>query len=234
MGLLALAIAPGLAICLFIIYKDRYNAEPLKNLIISFLLGVLSAFPAVIFQILTTKPSEQLFADQSSAIYKAFFAFCIVGFSEEASKYIMVRFYAYRRKAFDEPLDGIVYTVMVGMGFATLENVLYVTEHGVATGVVRMFLSVPAHGTFAVLMGYFIGLAKFNPEKRLQYLVSGLFWAIVFHGAFDFFLFLNDVPLLSIGALVSFIIALRLSRKAINKHQETSRINHQNHFNNFN
>ena len=230
MGLLALAIAPGIAICLYIIYKDRYNTEPYKNLIISFLLGIASAIPAVIIQVFSNKPAELLFSNSNKLIYTAFFAFIVVALSEEFCKFFMLRVYAYRRKAFDEPLDGIVYSVMVGMGFATIENIGYVTQHGLVTGIVRMFLSVPAHGTFAVLMGYYVGLAKFNPGKSIYYQLSGLTWAVLFHGAFDFFLFLNDFPLLSIGAIVSFIIAVRLSRKAIRKHQQLSKMNHENVF----
>lgn len=232
MNLLVLAIAPGIAICLFIYYKDRYNTEPIKNLVISFLLGVLSAIPAVIIQLLLTKPTEKLFGE--GVIYTAFFSFFVVALSEEGSKFFMLRIYAYRRKAFDEPLDGIVYAVMVGMGFATIENIGYVMENGLATGLVRMFLSVPAHGTFAVLMGYYTGLAKFNLDKKRLYFFQALCWPVIFHGSFDFFIFLKDVPLLSIGALVSFIIALRFSRNAINKHQETSRVNHLNHYDSIN
>ena len=221
MELLALAVAPGIAICLYIYYKDRYNKEPLLNLVVSFLLGVVSALLAVIIQLILTKPTEKLF--NNTILYTAFYTFMVVALSEEGSKFIMLRWYAYRRKSFDEPLDGIVYAVMVGMGFATIENIGYVTEHGFATGIVRMFLSVPAHGTFAVLMGYYVGLAKFNEEKRSWYFLQAIFWPVLFHGTFDFFLFLNDVPLLFAGAIVSFIIAIRLSRNAIKKHQLLSK-----------
>jgi RsiW-degrading membrane proteinase PrsW (M82 family) len=221
MGLLALAIAPGLAICFYIFYKDRYNHEPFLNLFVSFVLGIVSAVPAILFQLLLTKPVERLLGE--TVLFTFIFSYFIVAFSEEFCKYFMLRFYAYRRKAYDEPLDGIVYAVMVGMGFATIENIGYVLQHGYATGIVRMFLSVPAHGTFAVLMGYYVGLAKFNPPQSLRYLVLGVFGAVFFHGTFDFFLFLKDIPLLAIGAIASFIVALRLSRKAISYHQDLSR-----------
>src|SRR5436853_481905 len=79
-------------------------------------------------------------------------AFVVIGFSEEGCKYIMLRFYADRNKAFNEPFDGIIYSVMVSMGFATLENIGYVLNYGFQTGLVRMFLSVPSHAAFAVLM----------------------------------------------------------------------------------
>ena len=229
MELLALAVAPGIAVCLYILYKDRYNQEPVKNLLISFLLGILSSVPALIVQLISTKPAEQLFGDANPVLSTAFFAFIVVALSEEFSKFIMLRLYAFPRKAFDEPLDGIVYSVMVGMGFATIENIGYVMQHGAATGIVRMFLSVPAHGTFAVLMGYYVGLAKFDASKRLWHFIQGIFWAVFFHGAFDFFLFIKETSYLWLGAIASFIVAIILSGKAIRKHQLISKMNNDGH-----
>lgn len=230
MLLLALSIAPGIAISLYIFLKDRFNREPHLNLLICFLLGCLSVLPAIIIQILTVKPVERLMGH--GIFYTAVFAYVIVGFSEEWSKYIMLRSYAFPRKSFDEPFDGIVYSVMIGMGFATVENILYVQQHGLGTAVVRMFLSVPAHATFAVLMGYFAGKAKFKPERRKFYLFTGIFWAAFFHGTYDFFLFLQgnstvnrylSDSLLFVGAVASFIFAVWLSKRAIKEHHDLSK-----------
>jgi protease PrsW len=221
MGLLALAIAPGIFICLFIYAKDSYNREPPLLLLWSFVLGMLSTIPAVIIQLATGDAPGQIGATAVGAT--AFFAYCIVGLSEEASKFFMLRVFLYKRKAFDDPFDGIIYAVMVGMGFATLENILYVMQHGYATGVLRMFLSVPAHGTFAVLMGYFTGLAKFNPAKRMLYFLLAVLLPVLFHGTFDFFLFLGQTVLHIAGAIASFLIALFLSFKAIRHKQQLSR-----------
>lgn len=230
MLLLALSIAPGIAISLYIFLKDRFNREPHLNLLICFLLGCLSVLPAILIQMLTVKPVEMLMG--GGILYTAVFAYVIVGFSEEWSKYIMLRSYAYPKKSFDEPFDGIVYSVMIGMGFATVENILYVREHGLGTAIVRMFLSVPAHATFAVLMGYFAGKAKFKPERRKFYLFTGIFWAAFFHGTYDFFLFLQgnstvnkylSDSLLFVGAVGSFIFAVWLSKKAIKEHHTLSK-----------
>lgn len=220
MGLLALSIAPGIAICLFIYLKDKYNREPLGMLIISFLLGMIGIFPAIIVQLLSGISLESL--TNKSIPEFAFFAFFVVALSEEMSKYVIVRFFAYRRKSFDEPFDGIIYTVMVGMGFATLENIGYVYEHGFSTGIVRMFLSVPAHATFAVLMGYHWGLAKFDIANRSKHLLLAIVLPVLFHGAFDFFLFTGNSLLHIAGALLSFYVAIRLSGKAIRKHRQLS------------
>lgn len=220
MHLLALAIAPGIAICIFIYLKDKYNKEPLGLLVASFFLGMLSTIPAIIFQLSNDISLEKLQGQKISVV--AHFAFLVVALSEEASKFVMVRFFAYKRKAFDEPYDGIIYSVMVGMGFATLENIGYVYQHGFATGVLRMFLSVPAHATFAILMGYHLGLAKFDTANKNRHYLLALLLPILFHGAFDFFLFIGNSSLYWLGAFVSFFVAIRLSRRAIKKHQELS------------
>jgi protease PrsW len=221
MGLLALAIAPGIFICFYIFAKDKYNREPLGLLAWAFVLGILSTIPAVVIQLATGDAPGKIASTTVGAT--AFFAYCIVGLSEEVSKFFMLRVFLYKRKAFDDPFDGIIYSVMVGMGFATLENVLYVMQHGYATGVLRMFLSVPAHGTFAVLMGYFTGLAKFNAGKRMLYLLLAVLLPVLFHGTFDFFLFLGQTVLHIGGAIASFFIALYLSFKAIRHKQQLSK-----------
>lgn len=230
MELIALAIAPGFAICLFIFHRDAYNREPKQNLFISFILGAAAIIPAIfIEQFFDNAPDNRI-----SAL--AIRAFLIVALTEELVKFSVLRLYAYPRKSFDEPLDGIVYGTMVSMGFATLENVFYVTNagqygQGYQVAFLRMFLSVPAHAAFGVLMGYYAGKAKFDPLRRHRLLLAGLLWAVLFHGLFDFCLFLQGTPgvkdiiadwLLFLGAVVSFILAIRLSLKHIKIHRRLS------------
>jgi len=236
MLLIALALAPGIAIMIYFYSKDRYDREPLKNILISFFLGVLSTLPAIILQLTLSKQLDAYFASKS-LIYYFIYTFGIIGLSEEGSKLFMLRIYAYRKKAFNEPLDGIVYSVMVSMGFATLENIGYVMEGGLSTAFLRMFLSVPAHASFAVLMGYHVGLAKFDPDNAGTHFIKGLLLAAFFHGSFDFFLFLQQSPevtkfvsggLLLLGALISYWIAIRISLKSIKLHHNLSRLNFEN------
>jgi len=220
MNLLALSIAPGIAICIFIYFKDKFNKEPLGRLLISFVLGMCSTVPALIIQLISGVSLESLEGKGYQEI--AIFAFGIVAVSEELCKFIVVRFYAFNKKSFDEPFDGIMYAVMVGMGFATLENIGYVYQHGVSTGIARMFLAVPAHATFAILMGYHFGLAKFDFGNRGKHFIMALFWPVLFHGAYDFFLFMGNSIIHIAGALISLFIAVRLSRKAIRLHHKLS------------
>ncbi|MEO9569702.1 MAG: PrsW family glutamic-type intramembrane protease [Polaribacter sp.] len=220
MNLFLLAISPAFIVIIYIYFKDKFEKEPIGFLLKSFFLGaivsilittVLGYFAAIIIPL----------TDKTSVIQQFLKAFIVVALVEEFSKYVIVRYYAQRNKEFNEPFDGIVYAVIVSMGFATLENVLYVFQYGVSTGITRAFTAVPAHATFAILMGYFMGKAKFS-KNRIALNLSGLFLATLFHGAYDFFLFINFISGISIGAFIFLIIGVILSRKAIKKHQNRS------------
>lgn len=234
MNLLYLSIAPGLAIMVYVYLKDKYNREPILYLIISFCLGVLSALPAVYIEMYGNAILNQFV--EVSLLHTFIMAFVVVALTEEYCKYFMVRYYAYPKKAFDEPFDGIVYCIMVSMGFATIENIGYVYQHGASTGIVRMFLSVPAHASFAVMMGYYVGLAKFDPARAYFLRITGIFWAVVFHGTYDCLLFLGENGqvaeyasggMLVLAALSSYIFGVRLSLKAIRKQQLHSKQLHE-------
>ncbi len=222
MDLIALAIAPGIAICLFIFHRDAYNREPKLNLFVSFFLGAIIVLPIAFAEIYFNQFPDQTISGVAIS------AFLVVALTEEFGKFIILRYYSYPKKSFDEPLDGIVYGVMIGMGFATVENILYVQKFGMQTGLLRMILSVPAHATFGVLMGYHAGKAKFDKPNSGILLFLGLLWAVLFHGVYDFFLFLQGnhyikdfIPdlLLFVGAVASFIVAIRLSLRHIKKHR---------------
>ncbi|RFS24950.1 protease PrsW [Chitinophaga silvatica] len=228
MMLLALAVAPGFAICLFFYAMDKYDREPAGLLLKSFILGMLCvAFPLVIQGVALTLGFKE---NNGTLIGTAAFAYGIVGVSEEMAKFLVLRGYAYPKKAFNEPLDGIVYSVMIGMGFATLENIAYVGKYGIGTGVARMFLSVPAHATFAILMGYYTGLAKFIPQKNTILLLKGLAVAIFFHGTFDFFLFLGNNIFLVGASIITLVFAARLSIRAVKKDTALSKQLYEQHF----
>lgn len=220
MNLLLLAIAPVTIIILYIYFKDKFEKEPIAILSKSFLLG--ATVSVLITAIIGSFASHLLpITDEKSIFQQLIKALIVVALVEEFSKYVIVRYYAQRNKEFNEPFDGIVYAVMISMGFAALENVLYVLQYGYGTGLIRAFTAVPAHATFAILMGYFMGKAKFS-KNRVLLNITGLLLATLFHGAYDFFLFINFIPGISTGAFVSLIIGIILSNKAIKKHQNNS------------
>lgn len=221
MSLIIAALVPVVLVIIYIYIKDRYEKEPKRLLLYSFLLGafisiMITSFLYTIFDIILPLDSSVVFQQ----FIKAFF---IVGFTEEFSKYIIVRYYNQPKAAFNEPFDGIVYAVMVSMGFAATENIMYVLDGGFQTAFLRMFTAVPAHATFAILMGYFMGKAKFTTKNNKSTLnLMGLLLAILFHGAYDFFLFIDFIPGIWIGAFISLAIGIILSKRAITLHQNNS------------
>src|SRR5690606_35581993 len=159
--------------------RDKYDREPLKHMFISFMLGVLCAVPAVILSIGLGK----LFpVDYSSLISVAVFAFITVAFAEEFAKFLVLRFYAYKQKEFNEPFDGIVYGAVISLGFAGIENILYVADGGLQVGIIRMFTAVPAHASFGIIMGYYFGLAWQHKDRAFEYKLKGLLAAVFLHG----------------------------------------------------
>jgi protease PrsW len=222
-GLLGIALAPGVAIALYIYLKDKHEREPLSLLMTCFFYGVLST----LLTLFISMPLSYLIVLKEDDVVDQFFeAVFKVALVEEFSKFVFVRFILFPNKNFNEPFDGIVYSVMVSMGFATLENIMYVYSFGFETGILRMFTAVPAHATFAVLMGYFIGKAKFTHSQGFYYSVIALLAATVFHGAYDYFWFIAEIKNIWTGiwifALVSLVVGLILSRNAIRLHQQAS------------
>ena len=225
MLLIALAIAPGLAICVYILYRDVYNREPAINMIMSFVLGIVVIVPAITVE---TAVSRYLTNSVVSIILGAFLGVALV---EESSKFLILRFYSFTRRSFDEPLDGIVYSVLISMGFATIENIFYSYEHGLSVAFLRMFTSVPAHATFAIIMGYYAGKAKFEHAQRRQLMAKGVLGSTAIHGSFDTFLLLGENAwikqyvselILFALAITSLYVAVTLSRKLIRVHHLTS------------
>ena len=216
-----IAAAPVVLIIIYIYIKDKYEKESKHVLFYNFLLGaILSILISTILYFIQAKLFDP--ADEFSLLDQFIQAFFVVALIEEFSKYILVYLGAQRRPFFNEPFDGIMYCVMVSMGFAFVENIMYVVEGGLYTAILRAFTAVPAHATFGVIMGYFMGKAKFS-NKRILWNLVGLSTAILFHGAYDFFLFIHFIPGISIGAFISLIIGIVLSHKAIKYHQEVSK-----------
>ncbi|MCB0640189.1 MAG: PrsW family intramembrane metalloprotease, partial [Phaeodactylibacter sp.] len=151
-----------------------------------------------------------------------FIAFIAVGVVEETFKFGGLLGYPYHRPFFNEPMDGIMYSVMIGMGFATFENVLYADRFGLETALVRAFTAVPAHAVFAVILGYFVGLARFDREKRVPLLLKGYGITVVVHGIYDFFILQSLFSWLIIFAMVVLVISIYFARKMVLEHQLNS------------
>jgi len=218
--LIGLALAPVLAVIVFVWFKDKYDKEPVKLLLLGFILGAFSIIPAIILELIGNS-----FFPKMTMLNIFYYAFFVVALSEEGVKYIILRKFFYHKPAFNEPFDGIVYAVMISMGFAAAENVMYVLNNGLSTAVMRMFTAIPAHAGFAVMMGFFVGIAKFSKRFKFYYKFLGLFTAILFHGLYDFFLLQNDYGSLKLLAFVVLLICILLSLRALNKKRKYLLIN---------
>lgn len=226
---IALALAPVGAIILYFYSRDKYDKEPKALLIKAFALGLLSVFPAFVGSAF----GSYLGFDISLNIYITFvYAFFVVALSEELAKYLLLRYGLFNHSELNEPYDGILYSVMVGMGFAAFENVLYVLEGGIGSAILRMFTAVPAHATFGAIMGYYVGMAKFDPKNRGILLAKGLGVAVFMHGLYDFFLMQLIYEGMFLGAIASLIISIVYIQKAIKWQQQISPFNPQNTTNN--
>ncbi len=199
---------------------DKHEKEPVRHLIFNFLLGaVVSIIITTVLYVIIDIPLP--LHDKTSVFEQFIKAFFVVGISEEFSKYIIIRYYSQPHEEFNEPFDGIIYAVMVSMGFAATENIMYVFHGGMETALIRAFTAVPAHATFGILMGYFMGKAKFS-NNRVIVNLTGLFLAALFHGAYDFFLFIDFIPGIWVGAFIALFIGAILARMAIKIHQNNS------------
>ena len=206
LNLFMTAITPGIALGLFFYFFDRHNREPIRMLLKVFIMGIFSVIPTIFIENILS--NFNIFPGIFGIGYTAFI---VAGLSEEFIKRKVVLKSVYFNPVFDEKLDGIVYCVIAALGFATIENVMYVVFRFAdveSVGFYRAILSVPAHMLFAVTMGYYMSLAKFaaTPEECQFYFKKSLTVPVVLHGIFDFIL-MSQIDFLMF-LLVPFVIYL--------------------------
>ncbi len=217
LSVLVVSVAPALAFLVLILALDRREPEPAAMILKTIGLGAASAVPALIVEL--ALQGLPIFALPGLAGATAT-AFVQVAPVEEACKLAAVLLYAWRKPAFNEENDGIVYTGAAAIGFAALENVLYVARLGLGTGAGRAFTAIPVHVFTAVLMGLAVGRARFAPSRtaRNRRLLSGFVLAWLIHGLYDALalsgsaLALLLLPLLA-GLAAFGVIALRTGRR---------------------
>ena len=183
---LLITILPSLAILFYFIYSDKFK-EPRKIIIITFLLGVLITIPAGYLNHYVMETFENN-SRVNNALIGGFFA---GGLVEETLKFLVFYFYVLKEKAFNEPMDAIVYGVVVSLGFATLENYDYVfriaEEYEMSPldmAIGRAYTAVPMHALCGVIMGFYFGMYAFvSGGKNLS---LALIVPYIFHGTYNF------------------------------------------------
>ena len=189
--LLFLAVLPVVALCYFIYKKDQ-NKEPMGLLMKIFALGFFSAIPVLIVELVLGSflPTDGEF----SFLVLYFNVFVSVALVEEGFKWLVTKLVGYDNKEFDEIYDIVVYSVFASLGFACIENIIYVYSNGVTTAFTRALLSIPGHMCFGVIMGYFLSkakVAKINGNESLctRNLVLSLICPSLVHAMYDALIF---------------------------------------------
>ncbi|KAB3525445.1 PrsW family intramembrane metalloprotease [Alkaliphilus serpentinus] len=220
--LFVIAIIPSIAIAAAIYLTDRYDREPLALLIKIFIYGTLIVVPVIFIERLLIRIN--IFGGILGAAYTAF---VVAGFTEEYFKRLVVIKGAYNSKYFNEKLDGIVYCIFSALGFATVENIMYVVfrfSGNYYVGIMRGILSVPAHVLFAVTMGYYLSLAKYTEDEGLRktYFRRSLIVPIILHGLFNFIL-MAQIPLLMFIFIPYVIYLWRMNLIKLNRFTKESK-----------
>jgi RsiW-degrading membrane proteinase PrsW (M82 family) len=221
--IISLALAPLIAgIIIAIVWikrgKDRY-----PGLISSFILGMISIVVFLLFQKIASYFGLENFTNLRRAI---FYSFVIMGFGSEFGKYLILRYYNFPKSSFNGPLDGIVYTTMISMGFAFIGNILYFTLPGyVSINFLYAITVVLGNLFFAVILGFFMGMAKTRENKFIDSM-TGLLGATFFHALHSFCFIPNyeDYRLLLFLSIGAFVVVILLYYKAFELNEEYKRL----------
>lgn len=195
MYLLLLALAPAILLMVYVYFRDKYEKEPVKLILKGILLGAVIIFPVGAIENYIIVYGQNL----PKLPKAAWDGFLVAGATEEAFKYLMVFILIWRNRNFNEKFDGIVYAVSVSLGFAAIENLFYVfSNNSMQVGMIRAFTAVPGHAIFGVVMGFYLGLARFTVQNRKKWLIRAFTVPWLLHGVYDFLLMSGHPVLLVI------------------------------------
>lgn len=199
-----LALAPVFIILFYVYFRDKYEKEPIGLLLKALLAGALITIPIYFVEIGLSSFGQSHLDPNSNIIWGAF---VVAGGTEEVFKYLALYLIIWANKNFNEGFDGIVYAVFISLGFAGIENLLYVLQGGLNVGWIRAITAVPAHAFFGITMGYYFGSARFSADGMARAnMIRALVWPIILHGFYDYCL-MSGIPILLL-AFIPFILYL--------------------------
>lgn len=215
---LFVAVLPVLGLAWLIFRADLHEREARRPVVVSLLLGLLIFPPAWYLE-------GRLLAAWGSAGGLAstlLVAFGIVAPVEEGLKGVVMRAYPYSRAFFNEPMDGIVYAGMVGLGFALGENLHFAWGHAWQTTFLRALTTVPMHAILGIILGYWVGRARFQPERAGHLWLLGLASVWLLHGAYNFLLLQEAYDGLLYLSAPLLGAAVLLASDLVRRHQNNS------------
>ena len=205
--------------------RTRYKRPSVRVLGFTFLLGALATLPALLLNLFGQSLFLNLFG--STLWSHLLVLIFVVGPVEEAIKLLVVYFYAYRQQEFDEALDGVTFSATAALGFAAIENVVYLAQNDPMLVLLRGPLSNPGHALFSAVWGMSLSRAKTQPnlfKKRFPIILEGWIYASLLHSLFDILLVAaSRVSIVFFGLLVALMVVLFFQVRArIRFHSETS------------
>ena len=192
---MTMVLVAGLVPCVVLLWyinkKDSIEKEPTGLLVKLIFLGCLSTIQAMVLELVGTNILTSIGMDETSYLYIFIENFFIVALAEEGCKKLMLRLGSWKNPAFNYVFDGVVYGVCVALGFAGLENVLYISGFGMEVAVVRGLAAVPLHAICGVFMGHFYGLEKKYTATGMTGLAKNvktlsIVIPVLIHGFYDF------------------------------------------------
>lgn len=211
-------IAPAVFWSGYFYYKDRFQPEPIRNLGITYILGLVTAYGCVKFYGLLPLigiPEDPSALMESHGLQFFFYSLGVIGLIEEFFKFLPFILIILRLKAFDEKIDGIVYASTIALGFASFENIYYLAHLDGFELIGRAFASPLTHTIFSSIWGYTVGKARIQGKSLLKASLIGLSIAALVHGIFDFFTISPPLRLTaSLIVLVIWIWRIRVMEKS--------------------
>ena len=198
--ILAAALLPAIILMVYVYKHDKIEKEPFRLLLVLFMFGALSCIPAGLLEDFFSGILDSMNL-QDTQTYYIIMCFGIVACSEEGLKLFFLKRKTWKCPDFNYTFDGLLYSVCVSLGFAGLENIMYVLDYGFGVVISRGLLSVPGHCTFAIFMGLFYSRAKFysaygnkiraGANKLLSFVVP-----VLLHGYYDYCLMMPSDTLI--------------------------------------
>ncbi|MCK4557853.1 MAG: PrsW family intramembrane metalloprotease [Candidatus Aminicenantes bacterium] len=182
-------IAPAVFWSGYLYYKDRFQPEPIRNLGITYILGLIAAYACMKFYGLLPLvgiPDDPSALMETQSLEYFLYSLGVIGLVEELFKFLPFLFIILRLKAFDETIDGIVYASTIALGFASFENIYYLKYLEGFELFGRAFASPLTHTIFSSIWGYTVGKARIHGKSLFKASLIGLSIAALVHGVFDF------------------------------------------------
>ena len=210
-------IPPLIAFLIYIYLRYKFKQFSYSLLFKSFLWGMISILLVLAMQLL----ASYFGLDRLSNIRRViFYALVVMAFFSELGKFFFLKGFVYTKKEFKTPVDGIIFSVMISLGFAAMNNILYfINIPDLSVNVANAISAGPANVIFGIIMGFFIGLGKLRKMRFIDSM-TGLAAAVFFHALYDFCLLTKDYRLLWAFFIGSAIIAISLCIAGLRIHQD--------------